>query len=82
MVFFVVEQKDGVNHKPLLPVMVYVHGGGYYQNSAVEHCPNYLLDHDIILVTLQYRLGPLGTWQYSVLVISYPILAFYTSFVL
>ncbi|XP_065202984.1 juvenile hormone esterase-like isoform X2 [Planococcus citri] len=52
--------ENGTEQKPLLPVLIYIHGGGYYQGSALEFCPNYLLDHDIVLVTVQYRLGPLG----------------------
>lgn len=44
----------------LLPVMVYIHGGGFLQGSAATLCPNYLLDSEVILVTIQYRLGPLG----------------------
>lgn len=45
-----------------LAVMVYIHGGGWeagyggYANAA----PEYFLEHDIILVTGNYRLGVLG----------------------
>ncbi|GAB0086092.1 Carboxylic ester hydrolase [Sergentomyia squamirostris] len=42
------------------PVMVYVHGGGYFSGSASQHPPNYVLEKDIVLVVPQYRLGPLG----------------------
>ncbi|GAB0086094.1 Carboxylic ester hydrolase [Sergentomyia squamirostris] len=42
------------------PVMVYVHGGGYFTGSASQHPPNYVLEKDIVLVVPQYRLGPLG----------------------
>ncbi|XP_069694783.1 uncharacterized protein [Periplaneta americana] len=44
----------------LLDVMVYVHGGGWIAGSGVQHHPHYLLDEDVVLVTFNYRLGPLG----------------------
>lgn len=40
--------------------MVYVHGGSFYLNNANEFPPNYLLERDIILVVVQYRLDALG----------------------
>ncbi|XP_037917727.1 esterase FE4-like [Hermetia illucens] len=49
------------NQKPL-SVMVWFHGGGWMTgngNSAL-YGPQRLLDHDIILVTGNYRLGALG----------------------
>lgn len=42
------------------PVMVYIHGGGFYEGAAYHHPPNYLLEKDVVLVVPQYRLGPLG----------------------
>ncbi|XP_071518499.1 carboxylic ester hydrolase-like isoform X2 [Panulirus ornatus] len=45
---------------PLLPVMVFIHGGGYISGSTAEYPPHVLLNEDIILVTIQYRLGVLG----------------------
>ncbi|XP_063590805.1 venom carboxylesterase-6-like [Penaeus indicus] len=43
-----------------LPVMVWIHGGGYFSGAAVEYQPHVLMNHDIVLVVLQYRLGILG----------------------
>lgn len=42
--------------------MVYVHGGGFDDGQSVKNgqLPNHLLDRDIVLVTFEYRLGPLG----------------------
>ncbi|XP_069696406.1 venom carboxylesterase-6-like isoform X2 [Periplaneta americana] len=40
--------------------MVYVHGGGWIAGSSTMYQPHYLLDKDIVLVTFNYRLGPLG----------------------
>ncbi|XP_067207617.1 carboxylic ester hydrolase isoform X2 [Linepithema humile] len=44
------------------PVMFYVHGGGFLGGGSHSafHGPRFLLDQDIILVTVNYRLGPLG----------------------
>ncbi|XP_049831431.1 juvenile hormone esterase-like [Schistocerca gregaria] len=44
------------------PVMVWVHGGGFAHSSGTtrEYGPDYLLAHQVILVTFNYRLGPLG----------------------
>lgn len=46
----------------LLPVMVFIHGGGWVTGSgnSKHYSPVYLLDKDVVLVTVQYRLGPLG----------------------
>lgn len=49
--------------KPLVPVLFYVHGGGYFfgsGHSKVIAGPDFLLNHDVVLVTINYRLGPLG----------------------
>lgn len=46
----------------LLPVMVWFHGGGYTSgdSSSRLYGPEYLLDKDVILVTVNYRLGIFG----------------------
>ncbi|XP_069936469.1 juvenile hormone esterase-like isoform X1 [Cherax quadricarinatus] len=43
-----------------LPVMVFIPGGGFFAGGNLEYLPHVLLNHDIILVVLQYRLGILG----------------------
>ncbi|KOB64474.1 Odorant degrading enzyme CXE16 [Operophtera brumata] len=47
--------------KPL-PVLVYIHAGGFYSVSGRSDVagPEYLLDRDIVLVTINYRLASLG----------------------
>uniref|UniRef100_A0A182T3Z8 Carboxylic ester hydrolase n=1 Tax=Anopheles maculatus TaxID=74869 RepID=A0A182T3Z8_9DIPT len=40
--------------------MVYIHGGSFYLGRAADHPPNYLLERDVTLVAIQYRLGALG----------------------
>ena len=50
------------------PVMVFIHGGGNAQGSAIQGTADQILydgtslveKHDIVVVTIQYRLGPLG----------------------
>ncbi|EFN73843.1 Esterase FE4 [Camponotus floridanus] len=45
-----------------LPVLVFVHSGAYYEGSSnsKELSPDYLMDQDIILVTVNYRLNIFG----------------------
>ncbi|XP_073955396.1 juvenile hormone esterase-like [Choristoneura fumiferana] len=47
--------------KPL-PVMVWIHGGGFISGSGNDdfYGPEYLVRHDVILVTFNYRLEVLG----------------------
>ena len=44
------------------PVMVYIHGGAFIMGGGASYFfgPNYLIEHDVILVTINYRLGALG----------------------
>ncbi|XP_039755547.1 esterase FE4-like [Pararge aegeria] len=47
----------------LLPVMVFLHGGGFIYGNGTDdnhHGPDYLLDKNVVLVSLNYRLGVLG----------------------
>ncbi|XP_064117919.1 esterase E4-like [Macrobrachium nipponense] len=44
----------------LLPVFVFFHGGGYVRGSSSPHGAGKLLSRDIIVVTVNYRLGALG----------------------
>lgn len=44
-----------------LPVMVWIHGGGYTNGSGAEQDASGLVQKtDVIVVTVNYRLGPLG----------------------
>ncbi|XP_027208907.1 juvenile hormone esterase [Penaeus vannamei] len=43
-----------------LPVMVFFHGGAFFAGGASEYKPYALLNHDVVLVVVQYRLGVLG----------------------
>ena len=55
------ESKNG-----LFPVAVLIHGGGFQWCSAVDFGYEFLTEHyviqaGIVLITIQYRLGVLGT---------------------
>ncbi|XP_077284978.1 uncharacterized protein LOC143910401 [Arctopsyche grandis] len=46
----------------LLPVMVFIHGGGWISGSGKKlyYGSDYLMDRDIVLVSVNYRLGAFG----------------------
>ena len=50
------------NATELRPVLVYIHGGSFAGGSCRSDSQGakYLMDHDIVFVTIQYRLGTLG----------------------
>ena len=56
--------KTADSSKDLRPVMVWIHGGGFNAGSGNGisdfYGPNYILDRDVVLVTVNYRLGALG----------------------
>jgi len=47
-------------NNPHLPVMVYIHGGSFMLGGYIGAGPGKLLERDIVLVEMQYRVGPLG----------------------
>ncbi|KAI9554676.1 hypothetical protein GHT06_019952 [Daphnia sinensis] len=63
LVLNVYSGKVGVSENPL-PVMVWIHGGGFTTGSGGSETdfygPGYILDRDVVLVTLNYRLGSFG----------------------
>jgi carboxylesterase type B len=42
--------------------MVWIHGGGWHFGSGNrdDNGPDYFMDEDIVIVTMNYRLGALG----------------------
>jgi carboxylesterase type B len=52
-----------------LSVMVWFHGGAFTAGSGDTdmYGPQYLLDHDVVLVTVNYRLGIFGELHLSFL---------------
>ncbi|XP_070493873.1 esterase B1-like [Chironomus tepperi] len=53
---------DAIKKDRLLPVFVYIHGGGFFSGSSRHDLcgPDYMVERDIVLVTFNYRLGVLG----------------------
>merc|ERR1712223_1654687 len=51
-----------VNIQKKLPAMAWIHGGSPItgSNNFDEAGPGYIIDEDVILVTVNYRLGPFG----------------------
>lgn len=45
-----------------LPVMVYIHGGGFMfgSGSSIMYGADYLVEKDVVVVTINYRCGALG----------------------
>ncbi|KAJ8951039.1 hypothetical protein NQ314_007739 [Rhamnusium bicolor] len=50
----------------LKPVMVWIHGGAFVSgsNSSAMYGPEFLLTEDIVLVSINYRLGALGFFKF------------------
>jgi carboxylesterase type B len=51
------------NRNDLKAVMVWIHGGGFITGSGSTEVygPDFLLTEDVVLVTINYRLGIFGT---------------------
>lgn len=54
--------KSNADFTTKVPVMVYIHGGGFVLGSSVELFtgPDLIMKRDVLLVTMNYRLGLLG----------------------
>ena len=48
-----------MSSKPM-PVIFWIHGGGFQFGSGMEMGGKFLMDHDVVFVTINYRLGILG----------------------
>lgn len=42
--------------------MIWIHGGGFFSGSSLQYGPAHLVKNNIIVVTIQYRLGSLGRY--------------------
>src|SRR5215831_13563694 len=51
----------------LLPVMVWIHGGGLFLGESDGYDPSRLVAEDAVVVTINYRLGTLGVLAYPAL---------------
>jgi len=57
---------QGLDNKKKRPVMVWIHGGGYFTGGTTDPAYDgamFVKRGDVVLVTIQYRLGALG-WLY------------------
>lgn len=54
--------EEGSTENSKLPVMIWIHGGGWMTGSggSFVYDPVYLVQDGVIVVTMNYRLGPLG----------------------
>ncbi|XP_043467863.1 uncharacterized protein LOC122502062 [Leptopilina heterotoma] len=43
-----------------LPVMVFIHGGAFFFGAGNDYKANYIMDKNVIFVTINYRLGIFG----------------------
>ena len=50
----------GGDHGSKLPVMVWIHGGGFVGGESDDYDPSTLVADGVIVVTINYRLGALG----------------------
>lgn len=60
-----VPEQDDLKMFQTLPVMVYIHGGGFFEGSGDTNLygPDFFMRNgNVILVTINYRLGPLGQY--------------------
>lgn len=44
----------------LKPVIAFLHGGGFELGAGDEYGPEYLMDREVVVVTINYRLGVFG----------------------
>lgn len=47
-------------NQELVPVIAYIHGGGFESGSSIENDPLYLMERNLVVVTINYRLGAFG----------------------
>jgi len=48
------------------PVIFFIHGGGFFGGDGTDDMlgPEFLVDQDLVVVTINYRLGPLGMYRF------------------
>lgn len=54
----------------LKPVMVWIHGGGFVEGSGGQYYPRGLVEKEVVVVTLNYRLASLGFLSFGNTVVS------------
>ena len=58
--FIFFQLPDGSSSSEGLPVVVYIHGGGFFSGGASIYQPDYFVGRNVVLAVVQYRLGSLG----------------------
>ncbi|XP_037043953.1 cholinesterase 2-like [Bradysia coprophila] len=55
-------EKNNENTDNLMPVLFFIHGGSFNIGSSNSNLnmPDYILEKEIVIVTINYRLGPFG----------------------
>jgi carboxylesterase type B len=56
------QQNGSLNEQngEIMDVMFWIHGGLFYSGSAQSYPPNFFMDKNVVLVSLNYRLGAYG----------------------
>jgi para-nitrobenzyl esterase len=57
---YVPNESPNRDHAKRLPVMVWIHGGGFTAGESDDYDPTRLVRQGVVVVTLNYRLGALG----------------------
>ena len=57
---YTVNEAPQSSSKPKRPVMVWIHGGGYFTGSARGYNGHVLAQKGVVVVTFNYRIGPFG----------------------
>ncbi|KAI4468856.1 carboxylesterase [Holotrichia oblita] len=67
-------QEPATTYDTYKAVMVFIYGGGFYENSGREdlYSPVFLMTEDIVLVTFNYRLGIFGSFSLNDTSLGYP----------
>lgn len=62
MTFLLCSVRESAADDEKLPVFFYIYGGAFFKNSADDNMygPDFLIPHDIIIVTMTYRLNIFG----------------------
>lgn len=59
------------NSPNLYPVIVYIHGGGFVVGASQQYPGVFLAERNVVVVTFNYRLGPLGLFYNYILDVFY-----------
>lgn len=55
---------------PLKPVLFWIHGGGFVSGSSSRELygPEFLIEENIVLVTINYRFGIFGNFFFNTII--------------